>query len=96
LDAFREFDSTGKGFISRLDLELALNDIGIFPSRDELYLIFKRADTDNDGLVRYAEFIKVISPQSSEYAALLNKRSPHYDTPDAGIHNFGFETKLIF
>jgi len=40
LDAFREFDSTGKGFISRLDLELALNDIGIFPSRDELYLIF--------------------------------------------------------
>jgi len=62
LDCFKVFDRKGKGFISKIEFELSLNDIGVFPTRDELYLFFKRYDSDEDGYLRYSEFIKAILP----------------------------------
>jgi len=56
MDAFRLFDVKGKGEISKFEAEIAFNDIGIFPTKDELYLFFKRFDKDCDGYLRYSEF----------------------------------------
>jgi len=36
--------------------------MAIYPTRDELYLYFKRYDRDEDGLLRYSDFCKAILP----------------------------------
>ena len=52
LDAFRFIDRKARGFISRIELEIALNDLGIYPKLDELKLFFERYDRDSDGLMK--------------------------------------------
>lgn len=76
--------------MSRLEFEVNLNAIGIFPTRIELYLFFKRFDVDCDGLLKYSEFSKALLPQDSYYGSLMNSKSPDYYQPDGGISNFGF------
>ena len=78
LDAFRIFDKKGRGYVSKLEFELALNDLGIFPTKDEMYLFFKRFDKDADGLLRFSEFSKAVLPISNEYAIIMNNRNPKY------------------
>lgn len=46
MDAFKIFENKGRGYITKLELESGLNNIGIYPSKDELYLFFKRFDKD--------------------------------------------------
>lgn len=53
LDAFRFIDRKARGFISRIELEIALNDLGIYPTLDELKLFFERYDRDSDGLMKF-------------------------------------------
>jgi len=96
LDAFRIFDNKGRGYINKLELELSLNDLGLFPSKDEIYLLFKRMDKDNDGLLRYSEFCKSMLPQSSEYASIMNNRNPRYSSQDDEAFPFEYDTKRIF
>jgi Ca2+-binding EF-hand superfamily protein len=55
-DGFRIFDKKGKGFISRIEFEIVLNDIGIYPTKEEMALFFKRYDRDNDGLLKFSDF----------------------------------------
>jgi Ca2+-binding EF-hand superfamily protein len=52
LDAFKIFDRKGKGFVTMTELERALHEIGLYPTKDELYLFFRRYDKDSDGLLR--------------------------------------------
>ena len=74
LDAFRVFDLKGRGYVTKLEMELAFNDNAIYPTKDEMYLLFKRYDKDQDGFLRYSEFCKAILPQSTEYATMMNNR----------------------
>ena len=53
LDAFRILDREARGSISAGEIELGLNDLSLFPSKDELYLFIRRYDGDNDGKLRY-------------------------------------------
>lgn len=85
LDAFRVFDYKGSGYTSKYELESAFNTIGVYPTKEELHLFFKRYDRDTDGLLKYSEFCKCILPQSSEYASLMNNRIPHYNKDEEGI-----------
>jgi len=62
LDAFRLIDKKSRGYVSKTEMEFALNDIGIFPRKEELNLFFKRYDRDLDGLLRYSDFCKAILP----------------------------------
>jgi Ca2+-binding EF-hand superfamily protein len=53
-DAYRYFDFYGTGaYISSKQFEQGLADLGVFPTRDQVSLFFKRFDTDYDGLLRY-------------------------------------------
>jgi hypothetical protein len=96
LDAFRIFDRKGRGYVSKLEFELNLNDLGIFPTKDEMYLFFKRFDKDLDGLLRFSEFTKAILPNSGEYANIMNNRNPKYSDIEYDVMPFDYETKRIF
>ena len=56
LAAFRLFDTGHKGYITRGQLEAGLNTLNIFPSKNELYLLMRRLDKNEDGLIRYKFF----------------------------------------
>lgn len=62
LDGFRFFDIKGRGYITSSELERGLEELGIFPTKDEIYLFFRRNDKDSDGLLRYSDFCKFILP----------------------------------
>jgi Ca2+-binding EF-hand superfamily protein len=78
LDAFRFFDQEGRGFITKTELRFGFNEFGLYPTSDECYLIMRKYDTDNDGLLRYADFAEMMTPKASEYANILNDRIPTY------------------
>ncbi len=62
-DSFRLFDKLGKGLITSQDLEEFLNEISIYPEKDEIYLFFRRYDSDNDGRIRFSDYIDSIIPK---------------------------------
>jgi Ca2+-binding EF-hand superfamily protein len=74
-DAFRIFDVDARGWISLTDLKIGLNDIGIFPSIEELELFVKRYDKNNDLRLRFSEFSDAFTPVDAYYASLLNRRT---------------------
>jgi len=97
LDAFRIFDINGKGYATSFDLEDALKVYDIFPSRDELYLVFRKYDKNNDGRWRYSDFCDAFTPKSAEYSSLLQNRRPfNSDNYYRREEVFSFETKLQF
>ena len=51
-DAFRLFDKEGTGTISAGEVELGLNELGIYPSKDQLYLLVRKFDRDSDTTLR--------------------------------------------
>jgi Ca2+-binding EF-hand superfamily protein len=77
-DAFRCFDLTEKGYITRLEFKQGMNDIDIFPSTNEMYLIMKKHNKDDDGLLKYAEFCELLKPKDLSYARILTDRRPTY------------------
>ncbi|KAL4487559.1 hypothetical protein ABPG72_017348 [Tetrahymena utriculariae] len=95
-DAFRIFDKKARGYISKFEFELSLNDIGIYPTKDELHLFYKRYDRDNDGLLKFSDFSELVTPASLEYAALSKSRVPNYLNPDDGLINFSLETRRLY
>ena len=52
MDAFRFFDSNGKGFITSSELNESLQSFDIFSNPTEIYLIMRKYDADGDGLFR--------------------------------------------
>lgn len=51
-DAFRFFDLTEKGYVTRYELKDGLNDFDVFPSSNDLYLVMKKYNKDQDGLLK--------------------------------------------
>ena len=80
-DAFRVFDKYQSGFLTLSDLRFGLNDIGVFPSYQELELFFQRYDTDKDGRLRFSEFSEAFIPRDSYAASKLNGRGSNYMRP---------------
>lgn len=73
-DAFRIFDFDNRGYITRVDLKLGLNDLGLFPTQEDIELFFARYDTNQDSRIRFSEFCKAFEPQDSYLASILNRR----------------------
>jgi len=73
-DAFRVFDVDSRGYITVTDLKDGLNNIGVFPSYEEMELYVKRYDKDNDMRLRFSEFCDSLTPNDTYYSAILNRR----------------------
>jgi len=67
---FRIFDKDNKGYITRGQLETGLQGLNIFPSKNELYLLMRRLDKNDDGLIRFADFKEEIEPKAEGSKAL--------------------------
>lgn len=78
LDAFKFFDVEGKAFIGRTEIKDSLNELGIFPTYDEISLLLKKYDRNNEGVLRFASFSEILAPKDASYAEILNSRTPSY------------------
>jgi Ca2+-binding EF-hand superfamily protein len=75
-DCYKIFEINGRGYITDLDLKYGLNSLGIFPSNEEIQLLFKRYDLSNRGVVSYADFFDMITPLDIEYKRIIESRRP--------------------
>ena len=97
-DAFRIFDIDAKGYVNFSDLKAGLNDVGVFPTVEDLELFIKRYDKNEDRRLRFSEFCDAFTPLDAYYANLVNKRTSNdvrgrlYQRDDC----FYPETKLEF
>jgi len=76
LDFFRTFDVDGRGSISSGELSEGMKRYGIFANKEELYLLLRRFDKDNDGKLKFSDFTEAFTCKQQEYANLLNNRTP--------------------
>ena len=90
LDAFKIFDSRGTGNISVQDIINSLREILGFTqfTHDDVYLLFRRHDKNQDGKLNFTEFSNVVLPISKEYAALLTDRPDFYMSRQLPISQF--------
>jgi len=95
LDAFRFFDIHGKGYITKSELKEGYNQFDIYPTNNELYLVMRKFDKDNDGLLRFADFCEFFSPKQTEYASILNNRIPSYSSKKNLSDTFSSESKHL-
>ncbi|KAG8186084.1 hypothetical protein JTE90_027078 [Oedothorax gibbosus] len=58
--AFRVFDKDKNGFITRDELRSAMDTIGEPMSEEQLDLMIRATDTDNDGRINYEEFVRML------------------------------------
>jgi Ca2+-binding EF-hand superfamily protein len=96
------FDIDSRGWISVTDLKVGLNEIGIYPSIEELELYFKRYDRDQDSRIRFSEFSDSFTPVDAYYAQLLNRRTSNdtrgrlYSRDDCFLHAPKLEFKNVW
>jgi len=90
LDAFKMFDCRGHGNISVQDVMNALRDNLCFTdfTHDDVYLLFRRHDGNNDGKLNFTEFSNMLLPVSKEYSALLTDRPDFYMSRSMPISQF--------
>lgn len=59
---FRSFDKNNDGSLTQLDLGSLMQLLGLKPSTDQLKVLIQKADTINNGLVEFSEFVAVVAP----------------------------------
>ena len=48
------------------------------PSWNQLYLVFRRFDKDNDGFITFEDFCYIFMPTSQDFANVLAERQEFY------------------
>ena len=91
-DAFRLFELDGRGYLDKDDLKYGLNTIGIFPTDQELRLLMKRFDLQNQGGINYADFFDIIVPFEKEYRMMVEDRIPRSCCPCRSPDVFSYRT----
>ncbi|KAL2344232.1 hypothetical protein Fmac_005517 [Flemingia macrophylla] len=79
-EIFRSFDRNNDGSLTQLELSSLLRSLGLKPSPEQLESFIQRADTNNNGLVEFSEFVALVAPE------LLPANSPY--TEDQLRHLF--------
>eukprot|EP00825_Cyclidium_porcatum_P037438 TRINITY_DN4131_c0_g2_i1.p1 TRINITY_DN4131_c0_g2~~TRINITY_DN4131_c0_g2_i1.p1 ORF type:complete len:464 (+),score=64.82 TRINITY_DN4131_c0_g2_i1:336-1727(+) len=95
-DAFKVFDKNSRGYLTKFETEQVLNSMQIYPTDEQMYLLFKKMDKDQDGFLTYAEFCSAILPQNQTYQEIINARLPQYINSEEGLDSFQFQTKYLF
>lgn len=70
-DIFRTFDKNNDGSLTQLELGSLLRSLGLKPSSEQLDALIQKADTNNNGLVEFSEFVALVAPE------LLQAKSPY-------------------
>lgn len=70
-EIFRSFDRNNDGSLTQLELGSLLRSLGLKPGPEELENLINKADTNNNGLIEFSEFVSLVSPE------LLSAKSPY-------------------
>ena len=74
LDIFNKFDQNKNNLISKENfIDICKREYYIFPTENQIKLIFKRYDIDNDCQLNFDEFKNLIKPLKKEYLNLYDK-----------------------
>lgn len=73
---FSLFDKKKRQTVSELDFERGLREFNIRTSANNIFLIYRHYDCNNDGLLTYLNFTEILSPRSQVHKNLLNSRGP--------------------
>lgn len=99
MDAFAIFDPNGEGFCT---LELFREKLGFIgasvPERCYLEVFFKRYNKQNDGHLKYSEFMNAVMPVSDEFSKIMMNTKPKgvFMKPKHPISMWEGETYGIF
>ncbi|XVF52027.1 hypothetical protein PTKIN_Ptkin04bG0232300 [Pterospermum kingtungense] len=70
-EIFRSFDRNNYGSLTQLELGSLLRSLGLKPSPDQVEALIQKADTNNNGLVEFSEFVALVASE------LLSEKSPY-------------------
>ncbi|KAL8521624.1 hypothetical protein ACS0TY_011953 [Phlomoides rotata] len=70
-EIFRSFDRNNDGSLTELELGSLLRSLGLKLSPDQIDALIQKADTNNNGLVEFSEFVVLVAPE------LLPAKSPY-------------------
>ena len=75
-DLFCIFDYNKRNIISKKEFKVVCKKLfGLYPTSDQVHLVFKRYDKDKDDNLNLKEFLNMIKPLKEEYACFLfNKK----------------------
>lgn len=82
LDHFRLIDIGARGAIRSAELLSFLTSLDPTFTISRVNDVFRRVDTDGDGLVSYSDFLNLIVPLNPEFEATLNTRNPRNSNND--------------
>ena len=71
---------------------------GLFPTKDQIFLLFRRYDNDKDGKINLRDFLKMICPIKKEYMTILyekNKNNNFSGLTKKGINYFSELLKCL-
>ena len=90
---FRLFELEGRGFLTKEDLKIGLNEFNIFPKDLDISLLLKRYDLKNEGFLSYPDFFELIAPFSKYHKMMVENRSINPDVKDINPDEFNSETQ---
>ena len=97
MDAFQMIDKHSKGWVTGPEVHEALNDLGAYPHKDEIYLMVRRYDKDSDGRMLYSDFCDAFTPLDPLLHSALTKRPAyHLQNGYCRTHYFLRETRDLF
>ncbi len=78
MDAFQMIDQGAKGWVTSPELVDALNQLGQYSHKDDVYLFVRRYDKDSDGRLLYSDFCDAFTPKAYHHAQTLNSRKAYF------------------
>lgn len=69
-EIFCKFDRNGDGSLTELELGSLLRSLGLKPNEQQLEALLQKADTNNNGLIEFQEFVDLLTPELSSKDAL--------------------------
>ena len=90
-DLFYDFDISRNREITMNDLIQVCRDFAIFPTNDQIFLLYKKYDKDEDNVLNYNEFCQMILPIKNEYILMISNRQIN----PLKNNEISFETKQV-
>ncbi|MBA0826796.1 hypothetical protein Goarm_011617 [Gossypium armourianum] len=62
-EIFSSFDRNNDGSLTQLELGSLLRSLGLKPSLDQVEALIQKADSNNNGLIEFSEFVVMLAPE---------------------------------
>ena len=96
-DLFCIFDYNKRNLISKKEFKVVCKKIfGLYPTSDQVNLVFKRYDKDKDENLNLKEFFYMVKPLKEEYACFLFNKNNNQGKNNNINKNINTQSKKIF